>query len=246
VTAPRVTLRDRLLARPRVGAAARAALAGVRWLAAPSPEIRRWREIDGDRTLRLDYDLTPDSVVLDVGGFEGQWTSDIVAMYGCRVHVFEPVPAFADRIAARFARNPRVTVHRYGLAAGDGTEPISLAGDASSVVRAGNAAETISIELRRARDVLDSIGPGRFDLVKLNIEGAEYDLIEHLADEDLMPRIRDLQVQFHSFVVDAPERMSQIRSRLARTHEPTFQFDFVWENWRLRAELDSQRSALNE
>src|SRR5438477_4586077 len=43
-----------------------------------------WREINGDRTLRLSYDLSENDVVFDVGGYEGQWASDIYAMYGCR------------------------------------------------------------------------------------------------------------------------------------------------------------------
>jgi FkbM family methyltransferase len=230
------TLRTRLLLNPRVGAAARAAGAAARWIAAPSPEIRRWRAIDGDHTLRLEYDLDAESLVFDVGGFEGQWASDIVAMYGCRVHVFEPVPAFADRIATRFARNPLVTVHRYGLAARDATASVSLAGDSSSVVNLGAGHETVPIELRSAASAIESLGAERVDLMKVNIEGAEYDLIDHLIATGVIERIRDLQVQFHAFVPEALRRMGEIREALARTHEPTYQFDFVWESWRLRSD----------
>jgi hypothetical protein len=42
--------------------------------------------------MRLEFDPSPDGVVLDVRGYEGQWASDIFARYGCRIHVFEPVP----------------------------------------------------------------------------------------------------------------------------------------------------------
>ena len=42
-------------------------------------------------------------------------------------------------------------------------------------------------------------------------------------------------MQFHEEVLsDAPERMRAIQARLARTHELTFQSEFVWETWRLR------------
>jgi hypothetical protein len=40
----------------------------------------------------LEYDLNADSVCIDIGGYEGQWASDIFGRYGCTIHVFEPVP----------------------------------------------------------------------------------------------------------------------------------------------------------
>jgi FkbM family methyltransferase len=229
---PADTIRARLVANQRFLSLARRARDGVVWLATPTPELREWRRIDGDRTLRLDYDLGPDSVVLDVGGFEGQWASDIVAKYGCRVHVFEPVPAYARRISERFARNPLVQVHAAGLAAADGSATLSVAGDASSQVRDGGA-ETVTVPLRGIAGVLEEVGDGPIHLVKLNIEGAEYDLVEHIVETGIIRRIVDLQVQFHTFVPDAEERMRALRTRLAVTHHPTFQYDFLWENWRL-------------
>lgn len=199
-----------------------------------TPAHREWRRLDGDRTLRLEYDLTPASNVLDVGGFEGQWASDIVAMYGCRVEVFEPVPEFAARIERRFARNPQVTVHAAGLAPQDGSVTLSLAGDASSHARTASGAQTVTAPLRGVGAVIDAL-PGRaVDLMKINIEGAEYDLLDHLLDSGLIERVRDLQVQFHVFVPDAERRLERVRAGLARTHEQTYRYDFLWENWRRR------------
>lgn len=68
------------------------------------------------------------------------------------------------------------------------------------------------------------------DLGKINIEGAEYELLEHLSSTG-----RDVQVQFHDFVPLAAERMARIQSGLGRTHRPTYQYRFVWENWRRSA-----------
>lgn len=36
---------------------------------------RCYRNAGGDRALRFGYHLTPASYVMDVGGFEGQWSS---------------------------------------------------------------------------------------------------------------------------------------------------------------------------
>jgi FkbM family methyltransferase len=228
-----VSLRARLLADRRVLRAAQTVRAGLVRITTPTPELREWRRIDGDHTLRLQYDLGPESTVLDVGGFEGQFASDIVAMYGCRVEVFEPVPAFAEKIAQRFARNPLVTVHACGLSSGNGTVTLDLSGDASSHAR-GPAEHAVTGELRAVEDVFAELGDRSLDLMKINIEGAEYDLLEHMVATGLIERVRDIQVQFHLFVPDASQRMHALRAALGRTHVPTYQYDFMWENWRRR------------
>src|SRR5262249_51252950 len=75
---------------------------------------------------------------------------------------------------------------------------------------------------------------GEVSLMKINIEGGEYDLLENLIATGLISRIRDIQVQFHMDIPDAERRMHAIQSRLAGTHRLTFQYPFVWENWQRR------------
>ncbi len=43
----------------------------------PLSEIGKWRKANGDGTLRLNYPLTPDSVVFDLGGYVGDWAQQI-------------------------------------------------------------------------------------------------------------------------------------------------------------------------
>jgi FkbM family methyltransferase len=207
-------------------------LSAALWLPKGERRLRAWRT-PGHRTRQFEYLLDPDSVVFDLGGYEGQWTSDIVARYGCRVHVFEPVPEFARAIAARFRKNPRVTVHPFGLGAEAGTLGLKLAGDGTSALRGKGL--PVDGRIERADDWFAKEAIDRVDLMKINIEGGEYDLLEHLIDTGLVQRIAHIQVQFHDFVPDARERMNAIQERLAKTHEPEWQYEFVWESWKLRA-----------
>jgi FkbM family methyltransferase len=197
-----------------------------------------WNAAGLDKTLRLDYNLDEHSVVLDVGGYEGQWASDCHCRYGCRIEVFEPVQQFADGIERRFERNPKVSVHRFGLAGGSRTVPLHVNGDRSSVLV---QSEDLSAE---APQMVNLVGAEEFfrdaalesvDLMKINIEGGEYELLDHLVDTGLITRIRDVQVQFHDFVPDARAQMERLRGRLAATHAVTYQEDFIWENWRRKA-----------
>jgi hypothetical protein len=73
--------------------------------------VRQWHADVGDTRFRFDYDLAPDSLVLDLGGYEGQWASDL----RCRIAVFEPTAAFSAAIAARFERNSDIRVFAHAL-----------------------------------------------------------------------------------------------------------------------------------
>jgi FkbM family methyltransferase len=205
-------------------------------LSAQEQRLESWHRARGDATLRLDYDLHAESVVFDLGGYMGQWTSDIFARYCCSIHVFEPVPRYADGIRARFRRNPRVQVHCFGLSAITQTVGLTVCGDASSTFLEGQ--ERQDIRLVSAREFLASSGIRHVDLAKINIEGGEYDLLEHLLRERLIDCFDNLQIQFHDFVPAARKRMERIQSELAATHELTYQYPFVWENWRRRAQAD--------
>lgn len=196
-----------------------------------NPAFNAWVQARGDKTLRLDYELEPDSVVLDVGGFEGQWASDIYARYRCKIHVFEPVPEFADFIEKRFEKNPHITVHRYGLGARSRKQDISVEGDRSSVFKPGAGT---TVQLIDATAAFTELGLRSVDLIKINIEGGEYELLDHLSTQGLLRSIRHIQVQFHDFVPDAREEMQRTRKLLARTHEPMYQYPFVWEGWSIR------------
>jgi FkbM family methyltransferase len=200
-----------------------------------SPQERRvrpWFAANGDKTLRLEYDLNADSVVFDVGGYEGQWASDIFGRYGCTIHVFEPIPAFADSIRRRFSHNPRIYVHSFGLAAAPRVATMYEAADSSSLFQ--QSRKNVEVKLAGIAEFLEEQGLGRIDLMKINIEGGEYELLEFMIERALTGRVHDLQIQFHDFVDDAQHRMNTIQQHLARTHYQTYAYEFVWENWRLK------------
>jgi FkbM family methyltransferase len=190
----------------------------------------RWFADNGDRTLRLNYDLDNSSTVFDLGGYEGQWASDIFAMYRSHIYVFEPVHAHAQEISRRFTRNPLVECFAFGLAGTDREEEVALDADGSSLFRTTGQTETIRL-VEAARFIREH-GIKQINLMKVNIEGGEYELLEHFLDAGLMALVDNLQVQFHDYVPNARQRMELIRQRLGSTHEPTWQYEFVWENWR--------------
>lgn len=197
----------------------------------PPQELRviPWFKDNGDQTLRQDYPLTADSVVFDLGGYRGQWASDIFSRYCCWILVFEAHPRYASLIQQRFQNNPKVQVYPLGL--GNKTEQATIGSmdDSSSLFKSNS--NGVPAKFVRAADFIAEHKIDNIDLMKINIEGAEYDLLEHLLETGLISKIRNLQVQFHDFVPNAVERMLSIQQQLSQTHQLTYQYEFVWENW---------------
>lgn len=189
-----------------------------------------WFRDNGDKTLRLEYSLSDDSIVFDLGGYEGQWASDIFSMYCCSIYVFEPVETFANNIKTRFANNKKIHVYQYGLTSMTKSEEIFVDGDSSSTFKDNSSGE--EIHLVKAIDFIKENNISKIDLMKINIEGGEYNLLEHLLDSKFIENIENIQVQFHDFFPDAEERMTAIQQKLEKTHSLTYQYPFVWENWR--------------
>lgn len=201
----------------------------------PTPQelmVRKWHADGGDYVLRFNYDLNDQSIVLDLGGYEGQWASDLFARYQCPIFIFEPVAAFANRIRNRFAKNEKIQVHQYGLGGVSRSEEISIAGDGSSVFGKSRNKETIEI-VDISGWIENNLNTDQsIDLMKINVEGGEYELLDRLIETHLVDRIKNIQVQFHQVMPDSAARMERIQSQLMKTHKPTYQYTFVWENWK--------------
>lgn len=189
-----------------------------------------WFKVNGDKTLRLNYDLSKSSIVFDLGGYKGNFAKDIYNRYLCKIFIFEPVKSFYKIIDEKFKDIPKVTTYPYGLANEDKQLSISVSDDASSVFIDSKDSE--KIELKSILNFIKNNNITHVDLIKINIEGGEYEVLESLLESGMISIFKNLQIQFHDFIIDnANERMENIQVQLAKTHKTTYQYKFVWENW---------------
>lgn len=196
-----------------------------------------WYSINGDKTLRVEYPLNSNSIVFDLGGYEGDWAAEIAARYNCTIFVFEPVKHFYTTIQNRFKNNPKIKIFPFGLSAKNEVISISVMNESSSIYRDKTKyhpqnTEKESIHLQAFSDFIREQNIHFIDLMKINIEGGEYDLLESLISSEDIKKIDNLQVQFHDFVENAETRMNIIKKKLAETHELTYEYIFAWENWK--------------
>lgn len=191
-----------------------------------------WLSDNGDSTKRMDYSLGEDSIVFDLGGYKGEWAAQILSRYKSNIFVFEPVTEFFDLISRNFNGNPKIKTYKFGLGANDENIEISLTKDSSSTFNTDGTKETI--QLKKMSSFISENNIDKVDLMKINIEGGEYDLLDDLIANSLLEKFENIQVQFHRFIPNCIERRNKIREELAKTHELTYDYEFIWENWQLK------------
>lgn len=194
--------------------------------------LRRWI-LDKGEEKRYNYNLNTNSLVFDIGGYKGQWASDIYSMYNSRIIIIEPQLDFYNKISIRFANNPRIEVYPIALGNSNREELISYDADASTIFNKSKGKK----EKMHFVDVLSFFNTNKIqnvDLMKINIEGGEYELLSRIIETGLVNNIKNIQIQFHDFVPNAKTEMENIQNQLKLTHKLTFQYSFVWENWEIK------------
>jgi FkbM family methyltransferase len=170
--------------------------------------------------------------VIDVGAFCGEGTEDIFELYGCQVYAFEPCPSFYRELEARFSDNPRVVTMPIGLGSADAVSPMQLMGPGSTVGgESDDEIASVDVSIRDVAAVLEELGLERIDLMEINIEGAEYDLLEQLIETGWSGRVRYLLIQFHEWYPCAHIRRWRIRRKLRATHDQVWNHPWIFELW---------------
>jgi FkbM family methyltransferase len=171
--------------------------------------------------IRYEYDLTPESVVIDLGAYRGEWANEIHNRYKCQVVAVEPTEYIND-----YTHGPIIN-----KAAGAHNGKMSFGGRAycSSIFEDGDH-EYECIDVNSILVQYPAI-----DLLKVNIEGSEYDVLSHIVDHGYHKRIKNIQVQFHE-ISGMPYELwyKDLANKLSLTHQLTWHYPFCWENWQLK------------
>lgn len=192
-------------------------------------EYKAFRAAHGRVTPDAYTGLLPRDVVLDIGGYHGDWAEAMAARYAVNVHVFEPHPRFASMIEKRFSGREDVVPHAFAIGSMDAELLLSDDENASSaMVTDGPIAKGV---VRDVATVFDELQLERVAAAKINIEGGEYDLLPALISADLVDRFDRITVQFHKFNEGDAKRRDDIRVALSETHDCVWCYPFIWEEW---------------
>jgi FkbM family methyltransferase len=122
----------------------------------------------------------------------------LIARFGVTVHAFDPTPRTLQWINAQ-TLPPRFVFHPWGVAAHDGTgrfSPPHNPGHIShSLIERDTPWPAIEVPVRRLATLLGLLGHESIDLLKMDIEGAEYEVIDDLLSSGVA--VDQLLIEFH-------------------------------------------------
>jgi FkbM family methyltransferase len=167
------------------------------------PEIRLSTASDGGWRYHPD-DLNEASVVYSLGiGKDIEFDVALIRAFGLQVHAFDPTPSTREWLRA--GHQPAgFHFHPWAVTAKDGTiklyPRIHKDGSKSADMYTLMAADTsrpdaIEVPAFSLGSIAASLGHARIDLLKMDIEGAEYQVLDTLQDSAVKPR--QLLVEFH-------------------------------------------------
>jgi FkbM family methyltransferase len=140
--------------------------------------------------------LGPDSVVYSVGvGDNVAWDLALIERFGVTVHAFDPTPACVGWVG-RQSLPTAFRFHPVGVAARDGVARFRAPRRGFNYLPAGvDEAAAAAAPVRRISTLMRDLGHDHLDVLKLDIEGGEYEVLDDLLREKLP--VEQLLVEFH-------------------------------------------------
>ena len=179
--------------------------------------------------IAFSYQVSEPVVVMDVGGYQGEFTDWVRKTYGCGVHIFEPSAETFRFLIEKYKHDP--LVWPYDVALEDEHKEGILHGEANCKTIYKNSESPMS-ETIKIRDVWKFIDNHKFekvDILKLNCEGSEYKILPRLIETHKIEIVKNIVVQFHYFTETAGQEKEEILKKLDETHRIEYQDDhWMW------------------
>ena len=186
----------------------------------------------GEYAVPPESGLSHESVrtVVDAGANIGISTVYLATLFpNAEIHAFEPEPDNCELLRANAEGCARIRVHPFALGAQDGEltlfdsdDPANFGG--SSFHGLGvNTARSKRVRVRHAGRCLEELGIGRIDVIKIDTEGAEWEILTSIGEARLrsvrlimgeLHGIRDFELLAYLQPMFDVGMKKQIRNRL--------------------------------
>lgn len=144
--------------------------------------------------------LNQESVIYSFGiGEDISFDTKLIGLYSCIVHGFDPTPRSISWINLNTTPN-KFIFHDYGIDIVNGEKTFFLPENTNFVsgsIHQTNHLKTkgIKVQMRNLETICNELGHSKIDVLKIDIEGSEYDIIPYLLSMNLP--IDQLLIEFH-------------------------------------------------
>jgi FkbM family methyltransferase len=160
--------------------------------------------------------IGPDWICYSGGlGEDVSFELELTRRYGCVVETFDPVPRSAAFMSSVVESNPLIRFHPWGLWSSDSTQrfftPADPAHVSYSIANLQGTEAFIDVECRSVPSLMKEFGHERLDLLKLDIEGAEYAVLDSLLEARIIPTVLCVDVHRVGSVADMAALIGRLR-----------------------------------
>jgi FkbM family methyltransferase len=163
------------------------------------PCERIWLGDEGARWCVCPAGLTEVSIVYSLGvGEEISFDLKLIERFGAWVHAFDPTPRSIEWLHGQ-TLPPGFVFHAYGVAGFDGSRafvpPENPSHVSHTVVPRASSRPAIEVPMQRLGTITKMLGHRSIDLLKMDIEGAEYEVLADMLAQRIP--VKQLLVEFH-------------------------------------------------
>ena len=178
-----------------------------------------------------------ESIIYSVGvGSNIDFDLELIDSLGVTIHAFDPTPRSVEWVKEQNLSN-KFIFHPVGLAAENGFMNFYPPAKSSSthfspVDRYGNTDNEIKAPVKDIDTMASELGHKKIDLLKMDIEGAEYEVIKALPDSEVI--INQILIEFHhmyksisfSQTVEAINTLKNLGFEIFDISQRTYEFSF--------------------
>ncbi len=144
--------------------------------------------------------LNENSIVYSFGlGEDATFDIGLSEMYGCEVHIFDPTPRSKIFYESKLKNYPKLKYYEFGLWDKDTEvkfyEPADKTHVSHSIGNLQHTEQFFQGKVKRLKTIMKMLGHTEISLLKIDIEGAEYEVIPDMAIMMILPKI--ICLEFH-------------------------------------------------
>ena len=192
----------------------------------------------GDHGWVIDKSLIDtESIIYSVGvGSNVDFDLELINLLGVTVHAFDPTPRSIEWVKEQDLPK-KFIFHPLGLSAENGFMSFypparSTSTHFSPVDRYGSTENEIKAPVKNIDTIASELNHTKIDLLKMDIEGAEYEVINALTNSEI--KINQILVEFHhmykgisiSQTVEAIDTLKKLGFELFNISQRTYEFSF--------------------
>ena len=134
--------------------------------------------------------LDKDSICYCVGcGEDISFDLSLIDRFGCDVFAFDPTPRAIEYVKKTAGNNPQYHLFEVGLWEKEDELKFYVPKDSAhvshSLLNLQQTEDYISVKVNRLKNIMQQMGHSKIDLLKIDIEGAEYKVIESIVEDRL-------------------------------------------------------------